>query len=397
MNFTPLIFSVSELTRLIKKNLEELFPIIQVEGEVSNCTYHTSGHLYFTLKDSSAIISVVMWRSKVALQSFKIKNGMKVILQGSITVYEPRGNYQLDCNKIIPKGIGELQLRYEELKNKLLAEGLFDNERKKSLPEFPEKIGIVTSPTGAAIRDMINILSRRMPSVEIIIFPVKVQGDEAKNEIAEAIKILNEQNIVDLIIVGRGGGSLEDLWAFNEEIVARAISNSKIPIVSAVGHEIDFTIADFVSDLRAPTPSAAAELVVKDKSELIETINNLLYNCKNRLENLIDSEFKSISGFINSYAFNIPKQLIKNYSQQNDDLVHRLDKSMNYLMTNKKNQLTNFDGKLVALKPENILRRGFSIVRKNNKIISDANDLSLKDKIEITFKKGKSTAEISQK
>ena len=311
MNFTPLIFSVSELTRLIKKNLEELFPIIQVEGEVSNCTYHTSGHLYFTLKDSSAIISVVMWRSKVALQSFKIKNGMKVILQGSITVYEPRGNYQLDCNKIIPKGIGELQLRYEELKNKLLAEGLFDNERKKSLPEFPEKIGIVTSPTGAAIRDMINILSRRMPSVEIIIFPVKVQGDEAKNEIAEAIKILNEQNIVDLIIVGRGGGSLEDLWAFNEEIVARAISNSKIPIVSAVGHEIDFTIADFVSDLRAPTPSAAAELVVKDKSELIETINNLLYNCKNRLENLIDSEFKSISGFINSYAFNIPKQLIK--------------------------------------------------------------------------------------
>src|SRR5450830_1303089 len=256
------ILSVTEITHRIKGVLEMGFSEVWVQGEISNCKNHSSGHLYFTLKDGSASLSAVMWRSRVAQLLFRPNDGMKVIVWGNITVYEPRGNYQIDCLQIQPVGIGELQLAFDRLKQKLSAEGLFDEAHKKPLPEYPEKIGIVTSPTGAAIQDMLNILARRFPALEVIVAPVKVQGIGAAEEIAEAIQDLNSLSDIDVIIVGRGGGSLEDLWAFNEEVVARAIYSSRIPIVSAVGHEIDFSISDFVADLRAPTPSAAAELVV---------------------------------------------------------------------------------------------------------------------------------------
>ncbi len=271
------IFSVTDLTRKIKGTLEEGFSRIAVQGELSNFKHHSSGHLYFTLKDEHAQIQCVMWRSRVPALSVTPQDGMKMIARGNVTVYEVRGNYQLDVASLQLLGAGELQIAFERLKQKLAAEGLFDQDHKKPLPQFPQRIGIVTSPTGAAIQDIINIINRRFPSTELILCPVKVQGIGAAEEIASAIDDFNNFGAVDVILVGRGGGSLEDLWAFNEEIVARSIYHSSIPVVSAVGHEIDFTIADFVADLRAPTPSAAAELIVPDRREIIEIVRNFCY------------------------------------------------------------------------------------------------------------------------
>src|SRR5271169_6490493 len=254
------IFSVTDLTRKIKGTLEEGFSGIAVQGELSNFKRHSSGHLYFTLKDEHTQIQCVMWRSRVPTLSVSPQDGMKMIARGNVTVYEVRGNYQLDVSSLQLLGAGELQIAFERLKQKLSTEGLFDQDHKKPLPQFPQRIGVVTSPTGAAIRDIINVVNRRFPSTELILYPVRVQGIGAAEEIASAIDDFNAFGEVGVILIGRGGGSLEDLWAFNEEIVARSIYRSSIPVVSAVGHEIDFTIADFVADLRAPTPSAAAEL-----------------------------------------------------------------------------------------------------------------------------------------
>lgn len=246
------VLTVTELTKQIKLSLETSFSRIWVQGEISNFKQHTSGHLYFTLKDEGAQLSAVMWRSRVPYLTFPVEDGMKVIARGSITVYPPRGNYQIDIEQMQPVGLGELQVALERLKQKLAKEGLFDSAHKKPIPEFPECIGIITSETGAALQDIRSVLSRRHPSVGVILIPVHVQGVGAAEEIADAIGRMNRYGNVDVLIVGRGGGSLEDLWAFNEEIVARAIYASKIPIISAVGHEIDFSIADFVADLRVP-------------------------------------------------------------------------------------------------------------------------------------------------
>ncbi|MFQ5772424.1 MAG: exodeoxyribonuclease VII large subunit, partial [bacterium] len=276
-------YSVSELTRQIKFLLESSFPEIWVQGEISNFTHHSSGHMYFSLKDENAQISCVMWRSRNQHLFFTPQDGMKVILDARITVYEKRGAYQLDVLQMQPAGVGELQLAFEQLKNRLREEGLFSEEFKKPIPLYPERIGIVTSPTGAAVQDLISVLQRRFPGIEIIINAARVQGEGAATEIARAIDDFNDYGKVDVLIVGRGGGSLEDLWAFNEEVVARAVFRSKIPIISAVGHEVDFTICDFVADLRAPTPSAAAELAVRHRDELhaflktnLETTTNLI-------------------------------------------------------------------------------------------------------------------------
>jgi len=266
------VYSVAEITREIKVLLETTIPVIWVEGEISNLKFHSSGHLYFSLKDKDSQIGGVMWRSRNASLFFTPQDGIKVLAMGKVTVYEKRGYYQFDVIKMQPAGIGELQLAFEQLKNRLQEEGLFDEEIKKPLPQYPEKIGIVTSPTGAAIQDLLNILNRRSPGIEISLKPVKVQGEGAAPEIATAIDEFNEYGKVDVLIIGRGGGSLEDLWAFNEEVVARAIFRSNIPVISAVGHEIDFSISDFVADLRAPTHSAAAELAVLDRAELLNRI-----------------------------------------------------------------------------------------------------------------------------
>jgi exodeoxyribonuclease VII large subunit len=270
LELEPIIPTVSELTRRITDLLETRFDQVTVQGEISGWNRAASGHTYFSLKDENALLSAVLWRSRTV--GFPIRDGMKVIASGRITVYGPRGQYQLDCQSLVPLGQGELQLAFEQLKARLHAEGLFDQERKKPLPLYPGRIGVVTSRTGAAIRDIVTTLRRRMPSVQVVLRPALVQGAGAAEDIALAIRQLNDLGDIDLLIVGRGGGSIEDLWAFNEEAVARAIHESRLPVISAVGHETDFTIADFVADVRAATPTAAAEIAVRNAEELIDML-----------------------------------------------------------------------------------------------------------------------------
>ena len=284
------------------------FHDISVEGEISNFKIHTSGHCYFTLKDEQAQLAAVMWRARVAGLYFTPETGMKVIANGNVTVYPVRGVYQLDVVSLQPAGVGELQAAFERLKGKLFEEGLFDADRKLPLPPYPGRIGVVTSESGAALQDILNVFRRRAPYVQLILSPVKVQGSGAAAEIAGAIGMFNDYGGVDLLIVGRGGGSVEDLWAFNEEIVARAISASKIPLISAVGHEVDFTIADFVADLRAPTPSAAAELAVRSRGEMIENLANFYYTARKSAETRLAGT--SASGDT-SVTFNLPADLIR--------------------------------------------------------------------------------------
>jgi len=388
------ILSVTDITRQIKGVLELGFPNILVQGEISNFKLHTSGHLYFTLKDEGAQLSAVMWRSRANQLLFKPTDGMKVIARGNISVYEPRGSYQLDCLQLQPLGVGELQQAFERLKKKLFEEGLFDEEYKKPIPEYPQRIGIVTSPTGAAIRDMISVFSRRMPALEIILVPVKVQGIGAAEEIADAINLLNKENAVDVMIVGRGGGSLEDLWAFNEEIVARAIFNSKIPVISAVGHEIDFSISDFVADLRAPAPSAAAELAVKDKNELIELIRNFCYTMQSSMTNSIASYKQTIDNLIHSYSFNKPQDLLRQRSQQVDEFNRRLDQSLRHYFELLSRKTDSLNLRMRSLNPRQVLKRGYSITRQNGKIVGGTKEVVVGKPAVIELTDGFADAEI---
>jgi exodeoxyribonuclease VII large subunit len=382
------VITITELTRQIKYSLETSFPRVWVEGEISNFKQHTSGHLYFTMKDEGAQISAVMWRSRVANLAFQPEDGMKVIARGSITVYPPRGNYQIDVEQIQPVGLGELQVAFERLKQKLATEGLFDADHKKPIPEFPERIGIITSETGAALQDIRNVLSRRHPSVEVILVPVRVQGTGAAEEIAEAIKRMNRIGNVDVLIVGRGGGSLEDLWAFNEEVVARAIYASKIPIVSAVGHEIDFSIADLVADLRAPTPSAAAELIVRDRTELLEDIANLCYTMRGALDNRISDFRGQAASLIASYSFNHPRDMVREYSQSVDELDRSLVVSFAHIFRIVHQRHNALRHQLQALSLNGALKRGYAIVRKEGRIVSNANLLHRNDRADIQFHNG---------
>jgi exodeoxyribonuclease VII large subunit len=382
------VITITELTRQIKFSLESSFPHVWVEGEISNFKQHTSGHLYFTLKDEGAQLSALMWRSRVANLTFQPEDGMKVIARGSITVYPPRGNYQLDVDQIQPLGLGELQLAFERLKQKLDREGLFDAEHKKPIPEFPECIGLVTSETGAALQDIRSVLSRRHPSVEVVLAPVRVQGAGAAEEIADAIKYLNHYGGIDVLIVGRGGGSLEDLWAFNEEVVARAIYASKIPIISAVGHEIDFSIADFVADLRAPTPSVAAELVVRDRSELLEDIGNLCYTMRGALDNQLSGLREQTASLVTSYSFNRPKDLVREFSQRVDELERSLGISFTHTAQIVRQKYNSLQRQLQALNPGGVLKRGYAIVRKEGRIVSSADLLGYGDEADLQFHDG---------
>ena len=352
------IYTVSKLTKNIKGLLEGKFPYIWIEGELSNVSPSAAGHIYLSLKDKDALIRAVVFRGSASKLKFDIKDGLKVVCAGKISLYDKSGQYQLIVSSMEPKGIGSLQLAFEQLKEKLNKEGLFDQSRKKPIPFLPEKIGVVTSPTGAAIRDIINVLRRRFVNAQIIICPVKVQGDQSKTEIAQAIDQFNKLNNIDVMIVGRGGGSLEDLWAFNEEIVARAIARSEIPIISAVGHEIDWTIADFVCDFRAPTPSAAAELVLPEKKDLLDRINN----AKDRLV---------------YYITNMASQ----YVQQIDDLLSSLKKSMGYFIRFKKEKFLKITAKMEALSPLAVLSRGYSLTEKEGKIIQRIKDVNKGDVI----------------
>jgi exodeoxyribonuclease VII large subunit len=354
------VLSVTDLTRRVKDLLEERFPAVWVEGEVSNLRSPSSGHVYFTLKDANAQMAVVLFRGVAAKTGFKLKDGLQVIAFGDVSVYEKSGQYQLVARQLLPKGLGALQLAFEELKQRLAKEGLFDPARKRPIPTLPQRIGLVTSPTGAAIRDFLNIIGRRFPNVHIVINPVRVQGDGAAAEIAAAIEEFNALQgshalALDVLVVTRGGGSLEDLWAFNEEVVARALARSKIPTISAVGHEIDFTIADFVADLRAPTPSAAAELVVKAKDEFVRLITQY----QSRLQKDVRLRFaearQHFSDLATSYVFHRPTEVVRQYLQQVDDHSHRLARAVGAAIGANHARLETAGEKFKLLSPQAFL------------------------------------------
>jgi exodeoxyribonuclease VII large subunit len=386
---TENILSVIELTRRIKGVLELGFGDVWVTGEVSNCKYHSSGHIYFTLKDESAQISATMWRSRASGLIFRLSDGMKVTIRGRITVYEPRGNYQLDCFQIQPAGRGELQLAFERLKLKLEAEGLFAEEHKRAIPTYPVHIAIITSPTGAAIHDLLTVLRRRFPCVEVTLLPVRVQGIGAAEEIADALRTANELLLADVIIVGRGGGSLEDLWAFNEEIVARAIFDSRIPVISAVGHEVDFTIADFVADLRAPTPSAAAELAVPDRRELLESLADASLSAARSLRRSVQDAKNKLASLTGSHSFHRPIDLVHQRSQRIDELTHRLMQSLEHAATLRRHDAGSLQKRLASLNPAAVLHRGYAIIRdEKGNLIASVKKVSRDKNISVNFQDG---------
>ena len=389
-------FTVSEISRGIRTSLEHKFSNIGVLGEISNVRKPSSGHIYLTLKDKNSQLQAVVFRNSASRIKFELKDGMEVISFGSITVYEPRGQYQLIINKIEPKGIGALQLAFQQLKEKLEKEGLFDDTHKKPLPFIPQKIGIVTSPTGAAIKDILNIIDRRLANVEILIYPVKVQGEGAAQEIAEAITGLNSDSDIDVIIAGRGGGSMEDLWAFNEEVVARSIYSSRIPIISAVGHEIDITIADLVADKRALTPSEAGELVVPRKDLLIEKIEKFKARLLQSLTGKLRLSKEKLVRIGNSYAMKQPFDRLNRWQQRLDELAQRLNLNITHALNTEREKLSGIAGKLESLSPLNVLKRGYAITTRleNSKPLRNIIDLSKGDKIKINLSKGSIISEI---
>lgn len=385
------IYKVSEINKIAKNLLEEEFPEIWLEGEISNFTLHSSGHLYFSLKDEDAQINAIMYKWQAGQLEFVPENGMKVIAQGKISVFVKGGRYQIIVYGLKPIGIGALQQAFEQLKRKLEREGLFDKARKRLIPMLPQKIGIVTSPTGAAIRDILNIIERRFANVHILIHPVRVQGDRAAGEIAEAIAYVNERfPSLDVLIVGRGGGSLEDLWSFNREIVARAIYNSRIPVISAVGHEVDYTIADFVADLRAPTPSAAAELVVTNKIELEKKILLLTSKIKLSMKHELDERTSQYRRLVDSRIFLHPEELYSQFQQEIDYYLEKITSKCAHFLDFQKEKLNSIAGKLNVLSPLNILARGYSIAYKlpENEILKSISQVTMKDKVKVKLHRG---------
>lgn len=412
----PKVLSVSDLNRYIKDQLEGQFSQIWLKAEISNFKPHTSGHFYFSLKDSRAQISAVMFRGYNSQLRFRPEDGMEVLVRGKITVYEPRGNYQIFCEMMEPVGAGALQKAFEQLKAKLQKEGLFDESRKRPLPALPKHIAIVTSPTGAAIRDMLNVLGRRFKGAHITVIPCKVQGDAAPGEIVEAIKLAQQLKDIDVMIVGRGGGSIEDLWAFNDERVARAIAATRVPVISAVGHEIDFTIADFVADLRAPTPSAAAELVVRNAADLVDRLRGYDRSLKLALSRRLNFSKEQL-GFFTKRLVD-PQRKIQDASLRADELLQRLElvtiraindrkkqvpilsmrlrSNMQTSLIRKKDSLNKYMAVLDSLSPLRVLDRGFSMVVKGEKIITEASDLKPNDAITIRMSSGAVEAQVTK-
>lgn len=389
------IYSVTELTRTIKNLLETHLPSLWLEGEVSNYKRHYSQHLYFTLKDANAQIAAVMWRSRAVRLPFEPEDGMHLRVLGNVRVYEQGGRYQIDILQAEPAGVGSLQIAFEQLKARLHAEGLFDDSHKKPLPLFPKRIALVTSPTGAAIRDMLNILSRRAPYVDIFILPVAVQGENAAASIADAIEMCNRHRCADVIITGRGGGSLEDLWAFNEERVARAVFNSRIPVISAVGHETDFTITDFVADLRAPTPSAAAELVVTDKEEWLARLSGQAGRLMQAMRHLLQYKNDQLNRLSESHVMQRWQDRL-NQNRQRLDLTHtRLSGAMNQRLLRENNRLQLLERTLRATHPDTLIKRGYSLTLKNGRVVTTVHALKEGDTVETRLADGRFTAQVA--
>ena len=429
----PSVLSVEQLNIYIKQLLEGQVGLVWVKGEVSNFKPHTSGHFYFSLKDSKSQISAVMFRGHNSRLKFKPTDGMEVIVRGRITVYEPRGNYQLLCEMMEPVGAGALQKAFEQLKAKLKSEGLFESIRKRAIPTFPQHIAIVTSPTGAAIRDILNVLSRRAKSIGVTVVPTIVQGESAAPSLREAFKKATSLPGVDVVIIGRGGGSIEDMWCFNDEELARLIAASPVPVISAVGHEIDFTIADFVADLRAPTPSAAAELVAKSSNELASKTISLERLLRSSLEKKLTSLREKMIGL--SKRLIDPKRRLQDLELRNDDLLTRLELSMqraleekshrvellqeklgtpdsliqaktkdlvhlekrstqafDFLIEKKKSRLIRVAGLLDSLSPLRVVDRGYSIVTCNDKVIKSFSQIQKGDQLDIRLAQGSAVA-----
>ena len=395
MNLNPI--SVTELNRYIKDKVatDEFLNNVFIKGEISNFKHHYTGHMYFTLKDENSLIKCIMFKSSTATLKFVPKDGTKVIAYGSIAVYEKDGIYQLYCKSMKEDGIGDLYAKYEELKRKLFLEGLFDDKHKKKIPFMPKVVGVLTSNTGAVIRDIINVSTRRNPNVYIRLYPVAVQGEGAGDKIATGIKLMNEEKLADVLIIARGGGSIEDLWPFNEEVVARAIYESEIPIISAVGHETDFTIADFVADLRAPTPSAAAELAVTDIEELEKTINiyqNRLKNALNKKTEVMRLRFEKC---MSSRFYKDPYQVLNDYYVFIDKKLKAMENATVQKLKDSKIIATKVITKLDALSPLKTLTRGYSIVvDENENVISSINNLKNGDIVKLKFKDGEKRAKV---
>jgi exodeoxyribonuclease VII large subunit len=388
------IHSVTEITGEIKATLEAEYQSIWVEGEISNYLHHTSGHRYFTLKDAGAQIKAVIWRFSAQGLQFEPKDGLKVRVFGDITLYEKGGYYQIRVTRILPVGKGSLEEQFQRLKEKLAQEGLFSEDHKQPIPAYPEAIGIITSPTGAAVRDIVNICKRRAPTVRLILRPARVQGEGAAEDIAKAIEEFNRWGKADLLIVGRGGGSLEDLWAFNEEIVARSIYQSQIPIISAVGHETDFSIADFVADLRASTPSAAAELATYDAQAAMMFISDSRNRLARALTHNVKMRRQLLDRLIGARVLLSPAVLLERPSQRLDDSITRIKNIAELLLLKNRGALTLLEHKLSALSPDSVLKRGYAIVqhREGQAIVKEAAELSPRDRIEIRFADGSKPA-----
>ena len=394
MKISPI--SVTQLNMYIKEKVAEddYLKSVFVSGEISNFKHHYTGHMYFTLKDEESLVKCIMFKSRTATLNFVPKDGLKVCVLGSVGVYEKNGEYQIYVDAMKEDGTGSLYEAYEKLKAKLEEEGLFDEAHKKEIPMFPKTIGVLTASTGSVIRDIINVSSRRNPNVHIRLLPVAVQGDGAAQTIVDGIKLMNEKKLADVLIIGRGGGSLEDLWAFNEEIVARAIYDSEIPIISAVGHETDFSISDFVADLRAPTPSAAAELAVPDVMSLQATIDNYEDRLKLALKRKIELMRMQYEKCMNSYVYKDPLKNLNERYITIDNCVKELSTSIMNILNEAKRESSNLITKLDTLSPLKTLIRGYTITEYEGKVISSSKDLKKDMEVDIRFNDGSKKAKV---
>lgn len=395
-----LVLSVSQLNRYIKMNFDadENLANIFISGEISNFTNHyRTGHLYFTLKDDSAAVRAVMFNSSAKRLKFMPEDGMKVIARGRVSVYEASGQYQLYVDDMQPDGVGALNLAYEQLKEKLQKEGLFSELHKKPLPPYPEKVGVITSPTGAAVRDIINVLGRRFPYAKIVFCPVLVQGEGAHLQLTDAVNLFNSERAADVIIIGRGGGSIEDLWEFNDEGLARAVYNSEIPVISAVGHETDFTICDFVADMRAPTPSAAAELAVPDANELQYALSALKNRMFLNVSSGIADRRSRLEYLTSKGALKSPDEMLSNRSQRLDTAFSKMLSSYENRIGGKKVEFISAATALSKLDPMSVLMRGFAFVSdKSGKNVYSSQALAKGDKINVRFHDGSAVCEVKE-
>lgn len=392
--------SVTEINEYVKWLIDGEMQLqdIYVVGELSNFKKHTTGHCYFSLKDEKSEIRAIMFSSNARRLNFNPENGMKVIVHARVSVYAQGGSYQLYVDSMQPDGIGSLYLAYEQLKEKLSKEGLFDEKYKKAIPRYPKRIGVITSPTGAAIRDIINVSKRRYPCVQLVVYPTLVQGPEAPYELTRAIEYFNLSNNVDTIIIGRGGGSIEDLWAFNDESLARAIFRSTIPVISGVGHEIDYTICDFVSDIRAATPSAAAEIATPDIKDINNLLNGFNYRFSNAFLSMLASYKDRLDNLAKSKVFLKPETMLDVPKIRFSAIAEKLESSIKSLYISKKTQFAEINGKLSALNPMSVISRGYGAVfKENGSVIKSINDVTEGEKISIKISDGRLNATINSR